>query len=138
MTKLFLQNKTIKNMNKLLGVLLLFTAFFAACCKIKDDNSSFNTYPKQVSVTYRVNSLSTTTLNSLRYSNETGGTNQAKDFALPFSKTIFMTVNDGDGLYLSYSDPNGPNVKLEILVNNKVVKAKNFTGNSGAIDYYFQ
>jgi hypothetical protein len=41
---------------------------------------------------------------------------------------------------LSYSDPdpNGPNVKLEILVNNKVVKAKNFTGNSGAIDYYFQ
>ncbi|HEY9177375.1 MAG TPA: hypothetical protein VIN07_06770 [Flavipsychrobacter sp.] len=119
------------------GALLLFTAFFTGCGKANDNSTSPNTYPKQVSVTYRVSSQSETTLNSTHYTNETGGLNQVQNFELPFSKSVSMSVNSGDDLYLSYSDPDGPNVKLEILVDNTVVKTQTFTGNSGAIDYYF-
>lgn len=125
-------------MKKLLSVLLLFTISLAACSKGDDDNSSPNSYPKEVSVTYRVSSPSATMLSSSHYTNETGGIDQATNFTLPFSKGVSMTVNSGKGLYLSYFDPNGPNVKLEILVDNAVVKTQTFTGNSGAIDYYFQ
>lgn len=126
-------------MKKLFSVLPLFiTISLAACSKGDDDNSPPNTYPKEVSVMYRVSSPSAIMLNSSHYTNETGGIAQAKNFELPFSKSVSMTVNNGKGLYLSYFDPNGPNVKLEILVDNAVVKTQTFTGNSGAIDYYFQ
>lgn len=126
----------MKKMKTLSSVLLLFTLLFAACGKNDDDNP--NTYPKQVSVTYRLSSTSATTLSNANYTNQSGGSDQIQNFSLPFSKTISMTVNYGDPLYLTFYDSNGSQVKMEILVNNEVVNTKTYSTTSGTVDYYFK
>ena len=55
-----------------ISLLIAFITFVAASCK-KSDSGNSNSYPKQVSITYKVTS---TTINSaalIQYKNESGG-----------------------------------------------------------------
>ena len=102
-----------------------------------DDNPSWSTYPKQVSIIYKVTSATTSSASNIKYKNETGGDTDVANPSLPYSKTINRTVNKGDVLTLAYGTNTNQTVKLEILVNNASVLSQEFTTTSGAIVYQF-
>lgn len=110
---------------------------FAASCK-KADSDTDNTYPKQVSITYRVSSTTTNNLVSITYDNETGGQTTVNNPALPFTKTITKTVNKNNIITLGYFVNPAQTVKLEILVNNQVVKSQSYSNPNSAMSYTFQ
>ena len=62
--------KTIKTLSTVL--LLAFSAIFLISCRSdsSDDNSGGSTYPKQVSITYRITSTTTSSLLHIGYKNE--------------------------------------------------------------------
>ncbi|BEV05956.1 hypothetical protein [Chryseobacterium gambrini] len=122
--------KTIKTLSTFL--LLAFSALFLISCRSdsSDDNSGGSSYPKQVSITYRITSTTTSSLLHIGYKNETGGTTDVNNPSLPFTKTFTRMVNQFDNLSLSCSSNTTQTVKLEILVDNKVV---NFTDNTSTI-----
>ncbi len=109
----------------------------ASSCK-KSGSGDANTYPKQVSITYRVSSTITNSLVSIIYDNETGGQTTADNPALPFTKTITKTVNKNNIITLGYFVNPAQTVKLEILVNNQVVKSQVYTNPNSAMSYTFQ
>ncbi|MDV3462938.1 hypothetical protein CMV04_18185 [Elizabethkingia anophelis] len=102
-----------------------------------DDNPSGSSYPKQVSITYKVTSTTTSSASIIKYKNETGGDTDVANPSLPYSKTINSTVNKGDILTLAYGTNTNQTVKLEILVNNSSVLSQEFATTSGAIVYQF-
>ena len=122
--------KTIKTFSTVL--LMFFSAILLVSCRSdnSDNNSSSNSYPKQVSITYKISSTTTSSLLHIGYKNETGGTTDINNPSLPFTKTFTRTVNRFDNLSLSCSSNTSQTVKLEILVDNKVV---NFTDNTNTI-----
>lgn len=117
----------------ILGLIMIL----AVSCK-KNDSGTDNTYPKQVSITYRVSSTTTNNLVSITYDNETGGQTTANNPALPFTKTITKTVNKNNIITLGYFVNPAQTVKLEILVNNQVVKSQDYTSPNSAMSYTFQ
>lgn len=126
--------KTFKTFFAFFSVLLLLT-LFTSCSN--DDNPS-TSYPKQVSVTYKVTSTTTSSAFLVRYTNETGGNTDVPNATLPYTKTFNRTVNKSDVLTLAYGTNTSQTVKLEILVDNTVVKSQVFTSTSGAIVYLFE
>ena len=116
-----------------IGLILLIVA----SCK-KSGSDVDNTYPKQVSITYRVSSTTTNNVVSIIYDNETGGQTTVDNPALPFSKTITKTVNKYDIVTFGYFVNPAQNVKLEVLVNNQVVKSKVYVSPNSAMSYTFQ
>lgn len=123
---------------------LLKTSFFigliallVASCK-KSDSNTGNTYPKQVSITYRVSSTTTNSLVSITYDNETGGQATVDNPTLTFTKTITKTVNKNNIITLGYFVNPAQTVKLEILVNNEVVKSQVYTSPNSSMSYTFQ
>ena len=116
-----------------LGLIMIL----AASCK-KNDSGTDNTYPKQVSITYRVSSTTANSLVSITYDNDTGGQTTANNPALPFTKTITKTVNKNNIITLGYFVNPAHTVKLEILVNNQVVKSQDYTSPNSAMSYTFQ
>ena len=129
--------KTFKSLSVIL--LTVFLAIFSNSCRSdsNDDNPSGSTYPKQVSITYKVTSATTSSASIIKYKNETGGDTDVANPSLPYSKTINRTVNKGDVLTLAYGTNTNQTVKLEILVNNASVLSQEFTTSSGAIVYQF-
>ncbi|UBB90725.1 hypothetical protein J4771_05095 [Candidatus Kaistella beijingensis] len=129
--------KTFKSLSVIL--LTVFLAIFSNSCRSdsNDDNPSGSTYPKQVSITYKVTSATTSSASIIKYKNETGGDTDVANPSLPYSKTINRTVNKGDVLTLAYGTNTNQTVKLEILVNNASVLSQEFTTTSGAIVYQF-
>lgn len=109
---------------------------FASCSK--DDVLGTDKYPKQVSVTYKVTSNTTSSAFLVQYRNETGGTVDVPNAALPYTKTFSMTASQSDILSLAYGTNTIQTVKLEILVDNSVVKSQEFSTTSGAIVYLFE
>ncbi|MBN8859181.1 MAG: hypothetical protein J0H29_12380 [Sphingobacteriales bacterium] len=116
-----------------IGLIVLLVA----SCR-KSDSDTDNTYPKQVSITYRVSSTTTNSLVSITYDNETGGQTTANNPTLPFTKTITKTVNKNNIVTLGYFVNPAHTVKLEILVNNTVVKSQEYTSPNAAMSYTFQ
>ncbi len=110
-------------------------SLFSACSK---DDDSGNSYPKEVSITYKVSSTTTNMASLIQYRNETGGNTDVPSATLPYSVTFDRTVNRGDVLSLGYGTNTGQTVKLEILVNNSPVVSQEFSTTSGAIVYSFQ
>lgn len=106
-------------------------------CK-KSDSGTDSTYPKQVNITYRVSSTTTNSLVSITYDNETGGQTTASNPTLTFTTTITKTVNKNDIVTLGYFVNPAQVVKLEILVNNVVVKSQEYTSPNSAMSYAFQ
>jgi hypothetical protein len=114
--------------------LMLF--FFASCNK--PDSGTSEPYPKQVNITYRVSSTTTNSLGLITYDNETGGQSSVSNPALPYSKTITKTVDKYDIITLGYFVNPAQTVKLEIVVDNQVVKSQVYTVPNAAMSYTFQ
>lgn len=107
-------------------------------CSSDDDSPSGSSYPKEVSITYKVTSSSTTSAVLIQYKNETGGNTNVSNPTLPYTKTITKTANQHDVLSLGYGTNDNQTVQLEITVNNETVKSQEFTATSGAIVYMFE
>lgn len=128
----------MKNLNNFKSLLFIsiFSILLISCSSDSDSSSGGNTYPRQVSITYKV----TTTTNSaflVQYKNETGGNTDVPNPSLPYTKTITRTINQGDVLTLGCGTNTSQTVKLEILVDNIVVKSQENTTTSSAIVYSF-
>lgn len=115
-----------------IGLILLL----AASCDESDLNA--DNYPKQVSITYRISSTTTDSLVSITYDNETGGQTTADNPKLTFTKTITKIVSRYNIITLGYFVNPAQTVKLEILINNEVVKSQIYTSPNSAISYTFQ
>jgi len=114
---------------------VLSFAILAACHKPNEEPSS--TYPKQVRIVYRVSSSTADSLVSITYDNETGGQSTAENPHLPFSKSITKTVNKYDIITLGFFVNPAKPVKLEIILNNQVVKAQDYSVPNAAMSYTF-
>ncbi|QHT66194.1 hypothetical protein GXP67_05690 [Rhodocytophaga rosea] len=130
------------NMITRLSVLVLATLFLNECNKSDDPKPA---YPKNVSVAYKVSGTGVSKVTSLSYTNATGGSTSLTDTTIPFSVSFNGTVNVGDDLGLSVLHNNSAtgnpfNIKLEIYVDNKLVKTETYEGTSsviGAIVHFF-
>ncbi|GAB2810828.1 hypothetical protein [Ferruginibacter profundus] len=116
-----------------IGLIILL----ASSCK-KSGSGNDNAYPKQVSITYRVSSTTTNSLVSITYDNETGGQTTVNNPTLTFTKTITKTVNKYNIVTLGYFVNPAQTVKLEILVNNELVKSQVYTDPNSSMSYTFQ
>lgn len=130
--------KTFKKSAILTAVAILSIFLISCRSDSNDDGNSSNSYPKQVTITYKVTGINTSTAAIVTYKNETGGLTNLENVTLPYSKTITRTVNKYDDASLGYGTNTNTNVKLEILVNNTVQKSQEYTSTSGAIVYLFQ
>lgn len=119
------------------GFLLLPFLMFTSCSD-KSERPAPNNYPKQVSVTYKVTSSSTAAAAVITYTGITGSLINEPSPALPYTKTFTRIVNISDIISLGYGTNLPQQVKLELLVNNVVVKTDSFTSTSGAIVYTFR
>ena len=125
-----------------LSVLVLTTLFLNACSKSDDPKPS---YPKDVSVQYKISGTGLGKIEILRYTNATGGTTSLTETTIPFSVSFNRTVNAGDDLVLSvlHSIPSSTDplsAKLEIYVDNKLVETETYEGTgrvSGAVVHIF-
>ena len=129
----------MKNLKKIKSLILMsiFAISLASCSSDSDSSSGGNSYPREVTITYKVTSTTTNAAFLIQYVNETGGNTDVTNPSLPYTKTITRTVNQGDVLTLGCGTNTSQTVKLEILVNNNVVKSQENTGISGAIVYSF-
>jgi hypothetical protein len=118
-------------------VFIGLTMLLTASCK-KSNSGTDNTYPKQVSITYKVSSTTTNSLVSITYDNETGGKTTVDNPALPFTKTITKTVNKNNIITIGYFVNPAQSVKLEVLVSNQVVKSQDYISPNAAMSYTFQ
>ncbi len=112
--------------------------FLAASCKKSDSGTGNSSYPKQVNITYRVSSATTNSLASITYDNESGGQVTVNNPTLTFTKTITKTVNKYNIITLGYFVNPAQTVKLEVLINNDVVKSQVYTSPNAAMSYTFQ
>lgn len=117
----------------LLGLIIIL----AVSCEERDSGID-NAYPKEVSIAYRVSSTATNSLLSITYDNETGGQTIANNPTLPFTKTFTKTVNKNSIITLGYFVNPAQTVKLEILVNNQIVKSQEFTSPNSSMSFTFQ
>lgn len=119
------------------SLFLGFIMLLAVSCK-KSDLDTDNAFPKQVNITYRVSSTTTNKLESITYDNETGGVTSVDNPALPFTKTITRTVDKYAIITFGYYVNPAQTVKLEVLINNQVVKSQEYTSLNAAMSYIFQ
>lgn len=102
--------------------LVLGVVLFASCSKDKKDGPGG--YPKNVEVEYRVTSVANVTSGEVNYVNESGAQTIVNPAALPFSKKITKKVEAGDLVRLSFYSSTPGSVKIELLVDGKVVDSK--------------
>lgn len=126
--KLIFSIKTI-----LIGLLCI--VLFTGCDK--DDDSG---YPKRVSIEYKITGLSGVNgpLSAVTFTNETGGNNDLVNQSLPFSSKLTRTLNSGDNAVLSFRYNNGSggtnvSIKLEILVDGKVIKTETVNSSTAVV-----
>jgi hypothetical protein len=138
------KNKKIAGMERLFFILLTATLF---SCKKNNGGDAGNSYPKTVSIEYRISSTASgiTKVNSGGYTSATGGDTFYNDESGPFSKKFGRTVNLGDDIGISALHNNSANstpfhLQLDILVDGSTVKTETFIGAAaviGAIVYLF-
>lgn len=123
--------KKMKNLRKLcyIALPLMLLTLFSACSKKPDGvNDPRKNYPKNVTIEYRVSKVSGDNIGvmDIRFTNETDADSQLTGQSLPFSKTITKTVNYASDVSLSILENYRitGSIKLEILVNGKVVKTE--------------
>ena len=114
-----------------------FIMLLAVSCK-KSDSDTDTAYPKQVNITYRASSTTIDSLVSITFDNETGGLTSVDNPELPFTKTITRTVDKYTIIALGYFVNPAQTVKMEILVNNEVVKSQTYTSPNSSMSYTFQ
>jgi hypothetical protein len=118
--------------------LLLSVSLLTACSKDKDDKPA---YPKEVTLEYRITpTTSGLTTADILYTNETGGIANADGVSLPYSKKFKVTVDRYEVFGITVTTAVGGTLKTEILVNDKAVDTKTFSGTSyihGITSYQF-
>lgn len=110
---------------------LIAATSLISCSKDKDDPAPAASYPKTVTIEYKVTSSDIQKCD-IYYVNESGGNAIVDDAALPFSKKITRTVNRMDHATVDVTAIGSGSVKGEILVNNEVVATKTFSGTGSA------
>jgi hypothetical protein len=131
------------------GVLsvILLSATTIGSCKKNASSGSSNSYPKTVSIEYRISSVTggISKISSGSYTNATGGNASLNDEPIPFSRKFSRIVNRGDDIGLSALHNISANsttfsLKLDILVDGRIIKTETFIGAAstiGAIVYLF-
>lgn len=107
-----------------------------SCKKSSSDNG--DSYPKQVNITYRITSAAIDSVVLVTYANETGGVNSVDKPRLPFTKTIAKKVNKYDIITMGYFLNPAKPVKMEILVDNNLVKSQENNVPNAAMSYTFE
>lgn len=109
-----------KNLLTKITLIFLVAGLISSCSKDKD-NTPGTGYPKNVTIEYKVTSL-TSGLNTLNitYTNETGATTDLKNQPLPFTKTVKRSVNYAANALLSIDAAVPGSAKLEIYVDGKL------------------
>lgn len=118
-----------------------FLLFAVSCKKTDSDNvkpGNVNEYPKDVNITYRVSSTTTNQLDLITYGNETGGQTSINNIVLPYEKTITKKVNKYNIITLGYFVNPAQTIKLEIFVNNQLVKSNDYISSNSSMSYTFQ
>ena len=111
--------------------LILFTTLMFSCKKDEPSPTEQNTYPRKVSVEYRITSPSgLTSLYSIVRRNATGATELYSNQALPYSYKFDMTVKQFDALLISGTSYTGGTIDCEIFVDGKSVDKKTGSGNT--------
>lgn len=135
-------SKKIKFAKYLAMPCVVLTMLFSSCSKDKEAvPEGAGSYPKEVNIEYRVTSVKNITSGDVLYSNETGGNTIVDKVTLPYSVKVKRTVKQNDNLGFNFSTPGSGEVKVEILVNDKVVETKSFASTSyisGTVVYIFQ
>lgn len=123
------------------SILLTASVLFVLASCSKDDDPPASSYPKNVSVEYRVSSPSgIITAAQVVYRNESGSLTGLSNVSLPFSKKISITVNQYDNISVAVTHAGSGTMKLKILVDNVSVKSQEFTDNTviaGSLPYVF-
>ncbi len=116
-----------------LAVILLTAGLFVSCKKDKPAPPGGGSYPKEVTIEYKLTVVSggLTTCN-VQYLNETGGLTNDNNKPLPYSKSFKRTVNRYDYATFTFSCGMPGSVKAEILVNGQPMETQTFAGNSGS------
>ena len=111
------------------SLVLLFAILVITSC----GKSPSSPYPTSVTIEYRITCTQggVTKSDAVSYTNETGGVTNMSNVALPFSKKFSRTVNIGDIAQMAVLHNNSGSsasytFKLEILVNDKVIKTQSF------------
>jgi Mycobacterium membrane protein len=119
--------------------LVLIAALSAGCSK--DDAGNGNTYPKTVSVEYKlIPTAGITNASTIVYTNETGGNSSLSNTALPFSAKFSRSVNRSTGIAVGVTASGNGSIRCEIIVDGKVIVSETYTGNSvitGSSAYVF-
>lgn len=119
------------------AVFIVLTSLLAVSCK-KPVPDAGTVYPISVSITYRVSSSSSGNIPiSITYDNETGRQTTVDNAVLPFTKTITKTVNKYSVITIGYFVNPAQTVKLEIFVNNDLVKSQEYTSPNTSMSYTF-
>lgn len=126
MKTLTLKNYALKITSLVLGIVV-----FASCSKDKKDGPGG--YPKTVEIEYKVTSVANVTSGEVIYDNETGARATVNPAALPFSKKMTIKVNAGDVVSMSFYTGTSGSVKLELLVDGKVVDSKTPSASGSSI-----
>lgn len=121
---------------------LMMVLLLTSCGKDDDNNpETGSSYPRDVNVEYRVTSTSGLKNGDVIYTNETGGNTILDNVTLPYSVKFKKNVKQFDNLAINFSAMTSGDAKAEILVNDKVVETKTFSGTSiitGSAVYIFQ
>jgi hypothetical protein len=132
-------------LKQVLPILLFSGSFLLASCKKDKDHSPAVSYPKTVSIQYKVTSVAGfTQLLQLQHTNETGGVASMNNVPLPFTKTITKTVDQYDVIVLMFGAVGAGELKGDIIIDGNVASTKSFTGSSGTstvpgqVTYTFQ
>lgn len=111
--------------------LILFTTLMFSCKKDEPSTTEQNTYPRKVSVEYRITSPSgLTSLYSIVRRNASGATELYSNQAVPYSYKFDMTVKQFDALLISGTSHTGGTIDCEIFVDGKSVDKKTGSGNT--------
>ena len=123
-------------MKKLFFLFLLSSILIGPACD-KNDNPLTNSYPKEVTVEYRATVVSGSVAKAVNisYVNATGGDTNVSDASFPFKISFKRTVNRGDYLTIGIlvnnsATPGTFSIKLEILLDGKVVQSETNTSNN--------
>jgi hypothetical protein len=136
--------KPIKQRKSIFYFLVTATLLIVGSCSKSDDAQP--SYPRTVKIEYKVSSSNgLSNANLISYTNATGGSTNVSDAIIPFSLKIDRTVSKSDVVSLTAVHNNAGvgvahDLKLEILLDGKVVKTETFEGEyiSGSIIYFFE
>ncbi len=117
--------------NFVLGMLSLLVVTTSIGCK-KDDSSS-SSYPKDVTIEFKVTNITGVSSVDVTYPNETGGLVNANNVALPWSRSFTRNVKFNDVLLMGVSATGASataKIKCDILINGTVVATKSPEGST--------